>query len=199
MAIRAKPNEETLLRRISQGDEEAFAEVFEAYYRPLADYVLRLTDELEIAEEVVQDTFVKLWLRRETLTELKSLTDYLFILSRNQTLNHLRQKAKNRVQQLEWTQVMHDTLEDGENTSSVYWDILEQAVQQLPPQQQRVFVMAKQKRMKYTEIAQALGVSVETVKQHMKTALKSIRNYAGNKMDAPLLLIFMGVSNHFWI
>jgi len=82
MAIQSPPNEQVLLERLVEGDERAFTKLFDAYYHQLGEYVFRVTGSLELTEEIVQDVFIRIWLKKETLGELNSLKNYLFILCR---------------------------------------------------------------------------------------------------------------------
>lgn len=89
MGLTPVKNEADLLALVAKGDERAFTELFDAYYRQLGEYVYKLTESMEVTEEIVQDVFIKIWLKKEKLPELDNFSYYLFILSKNQTLNHL--------------------------------------------------------------------------------------------------------------
>ncbi|WP_316818725.1 RNA polymerase sigma-70 factor [Pedobacter nyackensis] len=193
MAIISPPNENELLHRLATGDQRAFTELFDAYYRPLGEYVFKLTESLPITEEIVQDVFIKIWIKRETVSTLKSFKNYLFILCRNQTFDALRKKAKQHLFQQKLEQFFKDESElDGlENPVEEYREWIEQSVAKLPPQQQKVYVLSRYERLKHEEIAAKLQLSTETVKKHIQYATRFIQNDLRSRLDATILFVLM--------
>ncbi|GEP95707.1 DNA-directed RNA polymerase sigma-70 factor [Chitinophaga cymbidii] len=164
-----------MLKQVALGAPGAFAELFRAYHQPLAEYVHRLTESLEMTEDIVQDVFIKLWMKREMLPELDSFVHYLFILCRNHTFNCLRQTANSRVRQLQWaSQFGQETAAPADDD---YRELINVAITQLPPQQQKVYFLSRHQHLKHKEIADRMGISIETAKKHMKLALRSITQY----------------------
>lgn len=175
MALTPVKHESDLLALVAGGDERAFAELFECYYRQLGEYVYRLTESIVVSEEIVQDVFIKIWQKREILASLDSFTYYLFILSKNQTLNYLRKVAKEKIKQTEWLKAF-DENSDGDYLLEEYHNLIDNAVEKLPPQQKKVYQLTRIERLKHEEVAEILGLSVETVKKHAKLAIKAIKN-----------------------
>lgn len=192
MSIRSVHNEHVLLKQVALGDPDAFAELFRAYHQPLAEYVYRLTESLEMTEDIVQDVFIKLWMKRETLPELDSFIHYLFILCRNHTFNCLRQTANKRVRQLRWASQFQETVNEEPGAGDEdYRELINVAIAQLPPQQQRVYFLSRHQHLKHKEIADRLGISIETAKKHMKLALRSITQYVRAHINALMLFILI--------
>lgn len=192
MSIRSVHNELALLKQVALGDPDAFAELFRAYHQPLAEYVYRLTESLEMTEDIVQDVFIKLWMKRETLPELDSFIHYLFILCRNHTFNCLRQTANKRVRQLQWASQFHESVNEGpEAGEEDYRELINVAIAQLPPQQQKVYFLSRHQHLKHKEIADRLGISIETARKHMKLALRSITQYVRAHINALMLFILI--------
>lgn len=193
MAIISPPNENELLHRLATGDQRAFTELFDAYYKPLGEYVFKLTESLPVTEEIVQDVFIKIWIKRETVSSLKSFKNYLFILCRNQTFDALRKKAKQHLFQQKLEQFFKDESElDGlENPVEEYREWIEQSVAKLPPQQQKVYVLSRYERLKHEEIAVKLQLSTETVKKHIQYATRFIQNDLRSRLDATILFVLM--------
>lgn len=185
MAIAPLSNESELILKISNGDKRAFTILFEGYYKSLAAYVFKLTESMELTEEIVQDVFIKVWLKRETLTQISSFSNYLFILSKNKTLNQLRKQARYSTH----FQSLEKELETDvrvEEESDLYEDfrlLIDNAIERLPQQQKRIYHLSRFERLKYEEIAQQLNLSAETVKKHMYLATKTIKEYVHNHMD----------------
>jgi RNA polymerase sigma-70 factor (family 1) len=191
MALKPLENEAELLTRVAIGDQCAFNEVFEAYYNLLGTYVLKMTKSLEISEEIVQDTFIKIWLRRADLPEIKSFSSYIFILCRNQVLDHLRKRARKKLQAIELEKFLVDEAEnaDVEHSSEVYRALIDQVVSKLPEQRKRVYMLSRYDRLKHHQIAQQLGISQETVKKHIQYAVSFIKTELGSNIQLSILAV----------
>lgn len=194
MALISLNNESDLLIRVANGDEKAFEKLFYGYYDQLGAFVYQLTASDVLAEEVVQEAFIEVWRRRTALREIGSFKSYIFILTKNRMLNALRRIANEKVKHQIWyeNRESFQPAESEEDVLEQYKIILDDAISKLPPQQQKVFKLSKIDRLKQEEIAHLLNLSPETVKKHMKLALKFLRNYfADARMDVPLLLIVL--------
>lgn len=191
MGLTPVKNEADLLALVAKGDERAFTELFDAYYRQLGEYVYKLTESMEVTEEIVQDVFIKIWLKKEKLPELDNFSYYLFILSKNQTLNHLRKKANDKVRQLEWLKQFEEEVYIPDDSSIIeeYRSLMDAAIEKLPPQQKKVYKLSREERLKYEEIAKILDISPETVKKHIKLALRFIKNELSSQNDAMIVLV----------
>jgi RNA polymerase sigma-70 factor (family 1) len=193
MALVPIKNEANLLALVAKGDQRAFTELFDAYYKQLGEYVHKLTESIEVTEEIVQDVFIKIWLKRATLHELDNFCYYLFILSRNQTLNHLRKKASDKVKETEWLKQLEDDNYNDEDSliTEEYRELIDKAIEKLPPQQKKVYKLSREERLKYDEIAKLLNISPETVKKHIKLALRSIKNDLSSGNDGVIVLVLL--------
>jgi RNA polymerase sigma-70 factor (ECF subfamily) len=166
-------NERALLCRIAEGDEAAFSELFRAYHQRLGAYVYRLTESRPATQEIVQDVFVKIWVKRAILTEVTNFDAYLFTAARNHVFNYIRNMARERSRQ---AALEADVVVETETPEEDYHALLDEAVAQLPQQQQRVYRLHKQEGLSHAEIATRMQLSVETVKKHMSLALRAIRD-----------------------
>jgi RNA polymerase sigma-70 factor (ECF subfamily) len=193
--IDALHNQTELLNQISAGSEQAFATLFHCYRDKVYAVALRLTKSTFMAEEVVQDVFLKLWVRRQALVDIAGFEDYLFIMTRNHVFSTLKKIA--RQQQL--VDELKFKLPAGEDTTyeriagQELEEILHQAVELLPAQQKQIYLMSKEQELKRDEIAKALRISSETVKTHLARALRHIRAYSKLRLDVTisLLLLFL--------
>ncbi|AMR33149.1 hypothetical protein A0256_17865 [Mucilaginibacter sp. PAMC 26640] len=186
--------EKELLLKVAHGNEHAFSELFSEYHQLLASHIFRITESVELAEEIVQDAFLKIWLNREALTNVQNFRAYLFAISKNHALNCLRKLAKERSHQrsIEANAVMTPTAHDGGLDG--YYELLDQAIDHLPPQQQKVYLLSRHKRLKYDEIANQLGLSRETVKKYLQSSTLSITNFVQAHNDVATLVIGISLS-----
>ncbi len=189
--------ERDLLLRIAESNERAFELFFLNNHHPLGSFAYKLTSSRELAEEVVQEVFIELWIKRQQLPQIHSIKNYLFILTKNRALNALRKLANEKLKHGVWAQqtVPYEEPLKDDDPMELFNNMLQAAVEKLPPQQQKVFTMSKMEHLKHEEIARILHVSPETVKKHMKLALRFLRSYLSAHMDKPILLILL--SNWF--
>lgn len=168
-----------LLSQVAKGDENAFGQLFYAYHQTLADYVFHLTRSMPLTEEIVQDVFTRVWEHRQRLASVTNFRAYLFIISRNYTFNCMRDLAREASRKRQWAvhQVEPDKhCLDVEDEEPLY-RLIEEAVRQLPPQQQKAYLLSRQKGLRHEDIALQLQLSKETVKRHISLALRAITAY----------------------
>jgi RNA polymerase sigma-70 factor (ECF subfamily) len=168
-----------LIYRISEGDPQAFRKMFEEYSPKVYAFALKLTHSSTMAEEMVQDVFMKIWLNRKSLCGIDHFPAYLYAMTRNMALNILKrmaleEKAKRSIAQE--TSGTHSHTEE-EIIYTDYHHLLSRAIEGLPPQQKLVYSLCHGEGLKYEEVAQKLRISRLTVKTHMQQALRNIKSH----------------------
>lgn len=182
--------EQELLHDLAKGDEKAFRAIFTTYADVLGKHILRITRSQELAEEVVQDVFLKIWLKREELTAVRDFRAYLFVLSRNYAINYLKKAANSLLDGQEADRVAVEDIDVSEyEHDNDYYALIDEAIDRLPPQQQKVYLLSRHERLKYNEIASRLNLSRETVKKYLQIATESVTAYV-RKGFVTILLIF---------
>ncbi|GAC1314750.1 MAG: RNA polymerase sigma-70 factor [Mucilaginibacter sp.] len=182
-----------LFIQIAAGNEYAFRQLFNAYHQQLGAYIFRITGSIELAEEIVQDVFLKIWMNRETLEGVRNFKAYLFIVSKNHALNCLRKLIKERLKKQQLEEYIAETpISDSDNLTP-YYSVLDEAIDQLPAQQQKVYLLSRHERLKYSEIAERLDISHETVKKYLQIATASITSYIQANLEATILVIMISI------
>ncbi len=144
-----------------------------------------------IAEEMVQDIFIKIWERREQLTDIENMDAYLFTILYNQVYKHYKKRALDRkllkliAESPHFHNITEETLLLREKEK-----LINEAVAKLPSQQQKVFRLSKQEGLSREQIAEKLGISPHTVRNHLADATRFIRTYLDNAELMSMLLIF---------
>jgi len=168
-----------LLARLAGGEEEAqaaFDEIFRAWYARLVRLAESIVHERAVAEELAQDVLLELWRRRERLAVDGAPHAYLLQATRNRAFNHLRHR---RVVDRGAVHLATDEAREATAADELVGAELETAVRQaiaeLPPRCREVFELSRVRGLRYSEIAETLGVSVKTVEANMGRALKSLR------------------------
>lgn len=174
-----------LTLRLKAGEEHAFEELFFRYYKHLHAIGIRFLKNPELAEDAVQDIFLKLWDHRDTLNETCSIKSFLSISMKNHVLNVIRDNhtAIWEYITLELSELAGDDTPLHTYQLQEYNAILEQGLKQLPPQRETVFRLRVFSGMNNEQIAQQLSISVNTVKFQFSQATKFIKEYLGKHAD----------------
>ncbi|HEY0669741.1 MAG TPA: sigma-70 family RNA polymerase sigma factor [Sphingobacteriaceae bacterium] len=195
MCIISLYDEKSLLIQAAEGDEMAFTQLFNSSHQELGDYMFALTKSMISAEEIVQDVFIKIWEKREQLAFVNNFRAYLFTVSRNYAFNALRQQARNAAKLEKWT---HYQMQESSGTDDPdleeYYVLIDEAISQLPPQQQKAWFLSRCEGLKHEEIASRLSLSRETVKRHISLASSSIKRYVhvhSHKFTTTLLFFYV--------
>lgn len=188
-------DEHDLILRLIDGDENAFCELYATYKSRLIYFAMRFLKSREYAEDIFQDTFVIIWQGRQFIDPNTSFSAYLYTIVRNRVLNQLRdlqnqENLKNQIlsQSVDYTNdTTNKILEDDLS------NLIGHAMQQLTGRQREIFTMSREKQMSHREIADVLGISVNTVQEHISVSLRILRHYLERRnvkcVDVILLLV----------
>ncbi len=166
--------EKELLIQLSQGYEPAFRRIYDHYSAGLYRVANRYLQSDALAEDTVQEIFLTIWSRRTEVREIEFFRYYLFTMTRNHCLKHLKAKAQDsstHQEFIERAELNEDSFADA------YGELLNGAVQRLPLRQKQIFEMAKLQGMSHEMIAASLNLSLSTVNNHITAALKTLRKY----------------------
>jgi len=176
MAEKKPYDEKQVLELLSTGSQTAFVQLYDQYRPFIYNTSLKLVKSHELAKEVLQEVFMDVWNRRETINRVVSIKSYLYGMTRNIVFDHLKEKANMLAISREFAYGMkHENSTEKAMLDKQYEELLNEAVNQLPPQQKLVFRLAKVEGLSHEAIAKQLSLSRLTVKAHMKQALQSIR------------------------
>jgi RNA polymerase sigma-70 factor (family 1) len=176
-------NEWELLQLVAEGNQDAFARIFEKHRQRLYTYLVGITKSPEVAEDILVDVFMKLWIGREMLVRIENLEGFLHKVAYNKAMDFFKTTARHaRLQQVYAQRIDHpeqnleDWLIDEEARR-----ILREAINQLPPQRKLIYTMSREQGLTYDEIAKALNLSRNTVKGTIMAATRSISEYLNKK------------------
>lgn len=186
-------NENDLITRLNDSDEEAFEQLYQLYSPRLFGYLIKLLKSDVFAQELLQDTFLKLWNNRENINSEKSFRSYLFRITENNVYDFFRKAARDKKLQdaliksaCENYQHVEENLLTKENEQ-----ILQDAINLLPPKRRQIFQLIKIEERSYDEVSALLNISVSTINDHIVKAMKSIREALKQYHIAELGMIFI--------
>lgn len=183
---------ESFIRQLNNGDEQAFRIIYNKMYAKVYRFAYALTKRRDQSEEVVQETFLRLWLHRADVDATRSLDAFLFTIARRLVIDMMRNATS--------TAALRDSLwstmqKENHATEETILEnnlaaLVDEAVAQLPAQQQLIFKLSRDQGLTHEEIAIKLGISKNTVKNHLVSALKTLKVKLA-RHGFPTLLIFI--------
>jgi len=187
-------SEQELIQRIAEGNEKAFATLYNQYQPKLHLFVYPLTGfSKQDTDEVIQDVFFKLWLRRDLLITVHAIQAYLFMMARNRLRDwHRRQQLQEQLVHTLGAQQPQQHEEVAENSYfREYTAIAQRAIALLSDQKRKIFAMRHEQDLSLDEIAATLHITKFGVKKQLYDAVKFVKNYlkANADMDVPMILL----------
>ena len=188
-------DERSLLLRLIEGDEDAFCELYAAYKNRLIYFAMRFLKSREYAEDIFQDAFAVVWQGRRFINPDASFSAYLYTIVRNRILNQLRDLSnQDKLREQILSQAVNYTNErKDEIIANDLRQFISRALQQLTPRQREIFQMSRERQMSHREIAEVLGISVNTVQESISISLRTLRTYLEKNsiVSADLILLLV--------
>lgn len=170
--------DETLLLMMSRDDQEAFTLLYRRYWEDLFVTAAKVLRGKEEAADVVQDVFLSLWNRRHELNIEGSLAAYLQTSARYKAIHYIEKNITRRDYLVQLSDVAVNTLSPTAEIQlhlKEVQQVIHDTVSKMPPKMQEVYRLSRQEHLSHKEIADKMGISVETVKKHIQHALQQIK------------------------
>ncbi|MEX1063206.1 MAG: RNA polymerase sigma-70 factor [Balneolaceae bacterium] len=182
--MRVNPSDAVLAEKIGEGCSESFEKIYERYHRPLFFMAKKYLKDQELAEDAVQDIFVKLWEKRDTLDASRSVKGFLFTMLKNHLLNVIRDQKKKiiSVYKVDVENLLHSGQTDDDIIYKDYQNLVKRGLNELPDRKREVFEL-KISGYSNAQIAEILLISIHTVKTQYYHGSKFIRSYLKNHSD----------------
>lgn len=193
MSVNLSYEPKDLLSRIAKGDEPAFRQLFNDYWRKIYSITLLYAKVPEVAEDATQEVFVQLWNKRAGLTAISAFDGYLFTMAKHIAFNMIRRRifSGDADDYLAEYFSDNDPGPAGRLEMKEMNQVLEDGIGRLPPQQQKVFRLSRFQGLSHAEIASEMGLSKRTVKNYMISAIQSLRDHLGKQSGfSPVVLLF---------
>lgn len=186
-------HEKILTEGLKEGNPQIFDYIFHYYYSGMVVFAMKYVNEKSIAEDIVQDFFVQLWIKREKIDINTSLKSYFFVSLKNRCIDYLRKKEK---QNSTTTDAIGEIgkLTDERNLliESELRNHINTAIDKLPPACREIFIMNRFEGLKASQIAEKRGTSIRTVETQIARALKIMRKELAPYLPACIIVLITG-------
>jgi RNA polymerase sigma-70 factor (ECF subfamily) len=172
-------DERLLMDRCAGGDRDAYTTLYKSYLSGLLKYVFLFTRSQDVSEEIVQESFVKIWQNRESLREVQLFEPYLFKIAKNLLLDHLRKEKMQLKYHAQLALCSDESLEYAD-TALIYgqfYELAQHAITMLPQKRRQIFEMKTKEEFSLNEIADKLGISKSVVKKQLYAASNFVKDY----------------------
>lgn len=167
--------EKHLISRLKTGDKEAFKQLFECYYPLFLGFARRMLRDNYVADDIIQNVFMRIWSMRERLDEERGLRNYLLVAVRNEIYYHLRSELRKRHEEIDSDYAYTAINPDHEIDAREMNRSISSIIASMPERRREIFNMSRHQRLSNAEIAERLGISIRTVEKHIENALSDIR------------------------
>lgn len=178
--------EKTLQEAAAEGDQKAFKQLFDHYQNKLFQYIFRMVKSKQVAEELVMDVFLKLWLGRAMLKEIEKLDGFLFRVAYTKTIDFFRAAARDKIfADQVWEQMAIQSSDDVYNNlvSKEYEEHLRKVIDLLPPRRKTIFEMSREGNLSHDEISKQLNISKSTVANTITEAKQFIKEHLPDDLN----------------
>jgi len=190
--------EKSLIVALNSGDQQAFEKLYHLYSVRILKRLVFLLKDVEIAKEILQDVFLTVWEKRETLDAERSFRSLLFRIAENKVVDFFRKAANERKLQEHIIHLSTQSYFHTEDSLAIKEadSILQQAINSLSAKRKEIFILCRLEGKTYEEAGKILGISAGTVNDHMVKALRIIRNQVNVLKTLPLPIILSILSQH---
>ena len=185
--------EQYLIKGLLTRNKVVFDFIFHYYYSGLCAYCERITGNQEVAEDIVQELFVTLWVKHEQIQITSSLKNYLFTSVKNRSLDYLKreQRKSHKLEHIAGEQELPENLSSLWFAEAELQAVVDKSLEKLPPRCREIFELSRFEGLKNQEIAEKLGLSKRTVELQVSNALKQLRTDLKDYLPLFLLMYLL--------
>lgn len=188
-------NDTDLAIKIRAGNKKAFREIYERYHVQMYYIAKKYVKSPDLAQDAVQDIFVKLWEKRDRIDHTKSIKGFLFTMLRNHVFNMIRDRKSEivSISGIESSELPQQNLTEDELVYKEYHEIVKEGMKELSDRKREVFELRTLQGHSNSEVAELLNINIRTVKTHFYNSSKFMREYLKNHAGLLGLLFLFGL------
>jgi RNA polymerase sigma-70 factor (family 1) len=186
-----RDEDKILVVKVKNDDQMAFQQLFEKYAERIYYFSMRYIKNKEEAEEIAQEVFVRVWLRRHDLKEELSFSSYIFMIAKNALIDTIRRKQKETIFQ-DNIKPNTELYSSSSNDSMEYKELstlIDRSIAELPLKRKQIYLLSRDEGLTYKQIAEKLNISIKTVETHMRLALQQLKKSVNENYE----LIITGI------
>lgn len=172
----AKVDDKALVSLLHDGLNEGFDSLYWKYHQLIYMNVYKFVKNKEESQDILQDVFATLWESRQNISQEQSVSGWLFVISFNKSVNHVKKKIRHSAAQDKVISLYHANYDDKDDSLDEHYQILHSAIRELSPQKQKVFTLCKLEGKSYEEAARQLNISRHTVKEYLSLAMYAVKD-----------------------
>lgn len=165
-----------LIKRIKNGDQSAFEQIYDRYVSDLYYFILSYIKSAVITEDIIQDTFIRLWVKRDLIDETKEIKSYIFTIAWHLFLKEFKKTSRN-IMIPDFMELSQELM--SADYSSYDFDLYCKTIQEvksgLPPRQKEIYTLIKENGKSIKEVAESLGIQEQVVRNQLSSIMKKIR------------------------
>lgn len=169
-------NIKSLVEKLKKGDHQSYMKIYDCYFKPIHQFILRYVHAESVAEDLTQDVFVKVWEKRDYLDKVDNFNAYIYRIAKNHTLDYLKKVSRLEFMPDEILKEFRFCSDEVELfvTNQEYFHFLDAYMANLPAKSQQIFVLCREFDKSYDEVAAELSISKSTVKHHMVATMRKL-------------------------
>ncbi len=179
-----------LIQGLKNGDTKAYNYLVDCYHQRLCAYAYGLTNDSNLAKDIVQNVFIRVWSKRLNLKDEFSLNNYLYKSVYNEFIDQFRKKKSVMALEKEYIDALNTVVEEEDKSLEKLINLVKKEIECLPPKCKRTFILSKKEGLTNIEISDYLNVSVKSVEAHITKAFSILRKSVGDKVNGILFLLF---------
>lgn len=184
-----------LIYGLKKGDSKAYGFMVDTYHNMLCAYAFELTNDFDLAKDIVQNVFINIWRIRLKLKDDFAVKSYLYRSVYNEFLNQERNRKVVVKLDSKYIDALNNVVEEyDEKSIERIMALVNREIENLPPKCKRTFLLSKREGLSNIEIAEHLNVSIKSVEAHITKAFTTLRKTVGGKIESILFLLFS--NNH---
>ena len=190
-------NDKEFISSLKKGDSKGYQFLVTSYHQKLCVYANSLSNDSDLAEDIVQNVFMSIWKNRNKLKDQFVVKSYLYKSVYNEFIDQYRKKkAVLTLEKKHIDALNYIVEEEDEKSLEKLISIVKKEIEKLPPKCKQTFLLSKEEGLTNLEISEYLNISIKSVEAHITKAFRVLRKSIGNKVDGILFLLF-GNNNYF--
>jgi len=164
-----------LLGQMNGGSKEAFEQIYRQYYNPVISFLSSILPSIDDCKDIYQDLFIYIWINHQKINPERNFKSYLFTSARNMALNFLRNRKNISYEDIPLIQVIEHMQPDDKIRAMDVQCIINSAVNKMPKQRRKIFILSRMDSLTNKEISQQLHITKNAVEKHITFALRNLR------------------------